>query len=217
MSPTRHGRARGERPSGARATRVKICGVTRPVDARRAAALGADAIGLNFWPGSKRFVDVEPARRIAEAAGPLVWLVGVFVNQPRLHIRRVVRAVGLHAIQLHGDETVADTEGWPLPVFKAVRLGRRAPRIPFSTPLLLDAAQPGYGGGGVTADWSVARRVARAHPSLLAGGLTPANVAAAIAAVRPLGVDVASGVESSPGVKDPRLLERFIHVVRRSP
>jgi phosphoribosylanthranilate isomerase len=197
--------------------KVKICGITRPLDARRAADLGADAIGLNFWPGSKRCVSPAQARAIVDALPPFVWAVGVFVNQPRATIRRVVRAVGLHAIQLHGDEAAGALRGYPVPVLKAVRVGDRLPAIPHETPLIIDAAQPGFGGGGVKVDWTLARRIARHHQVLLAGGLTPANVGRAIEAVGPWGVDVASGVESAPGIKDPKLLARFIRAARRYP
>jgi len=195
--------------------RVKICGLTRVVDGQRASDLGVDAVGLNFWPQSKRFVTLEQGAKIARACAPLVWVVGVFVNAARADIERTIARVGLHAIQLHGDERPADTQGYSVPVLKAVHLsGQRTPRIQFTTPLVLDAQQPGYGGGGVTLDWGQARRIARSHQVLLAGGLTPKNVLEAIEAVGPLGVDVASGVESAPGIKDQKLMTRFIRAVR---
>lgn len=194
--------------------KVKICGITRAADAQHAAQAGADAIGLNFWPGSKRFVTVKQARSIVRDLPPLVWVVGVFVNAPREEIEATVRAVGLHAVQLHGDESPRDTRGHAVPVFKALHLARSAPRVPFTVPLVLDAQQPGYGGGGVRFDWKLARRLAATHAVLLAGGLTPRNVREAIAAVRPWGVDVASGVESSPGLKDKSLVTRFIRNAR---
>lgn len=195
--------------------RVKICGLTRVLDAQRASDLGVDAIGLNFWPNSKRFITLEQGAKVARACAPLVWVVGVFVNAPRAEIERAIARVGLHAIQLHGDELSADTRGYSVPVFKAIHLSKgTTPRIRFTTPLVLDAQQPGYGGGGVTLDWARARRVAREHQVLLAGGLTPKNVRQAIEAVEPLGVDVASGVESSPGVKDQKLMARFVRAVR---
>jgi phosphoribosylanthranilate isomerase len=214
--------------------KVKICGITRAADAQHAALAGADAIGLNFWPGSKRFVTVKQARSIVRGLPPLVWVVGVFVNAPREEIEATVRAVGLHAVQLHGDESARDTRGHAVPVFKALHLAPSAqpsleekaaaranfkalhpgPRVRFTVPLVLDAQQPGYGGGGVRFDWKRARRLAAGHPVLLAGGLTPRNVREAIAAVRPWGVDVASGVESSPGLKDKSLVTRFIRNAR---
>ncbi len=194
--------------------RVKICGITREIDAQRACELGADAIGLNFWPGSKRFVTVGAARRIVRSVSPMVWVVGLFVNAPRAQIDQIIAKVGLNAIQLHGDESVADTRGYGVPVYKAVHLKDRVPKIKFSTPLVLDAQQAGFGGGGFTFNWSLARRIARGHEVLLAGGLSCDNVAAAIAEVRPLGVDVASGVESAPGIKDAKLMKRFIATAR---
>ncbi len=194
--------------------RVKICGITRQIDATRACDLGADAIGLNFWPKSKRCVTVSGARKIVRAASPLVWVVGLFVNASRDEINETISRVGLNAIQLHGDESVRDTTGYPVPVFKAVHVKDKVPTIRFKTPLVLDAQQPGFGGGGVAFDWSLARQIAREHEVLLAGGLTSDNVASAINAVRPLGVDVASGVESSPGIKDLKLMRRFIEAAR---
>ena len=194
--------------------RVKVCGVTRQIDARRACDLGVDAIGLNFWPGSRRFVTVSSARRIVQSVSPLVWVVGLFVNASRREITETISRVGLNAIQLHGDESVSDTKGYPVPVFKAVHVKDRVPTIRFTTPLVLDAQQPGFGGGGVAFNWSLARQISRRHDVLLAGGLTCDNVAAAVSAVSPLGVDVASGVESSLGIKDQRLMRRFIEAAR---
>ena len=201
-------------------TFIKICGVTRPDDALSAAALGAQALGLNFYARSKRVVSIDQARAIAAAVPPFVWLVGVFVNASNRVIERTVRAVGLHAVQLHGDEgpeqvTALRTRG--LTTLKALHLGH-APVPPgafvSANALVLDAAQPGYGGGGVRFDWKLARAVTRRRPVLLAGGLTPENVVDALRAVRPFGVDVASGVERSPGIKDSRRMAAFIRAVR---
>lgn len=195
--------------------RVKICGITRVIDAERASGLGADAIGLNFWPKSKRYVSLAHGSKIVRALPSFVWAVGVFVNASRREIDQVISRVGLNAIQLHGDESPADARGYSVPVFKAVHVSNdKAPRIRFSTPLVLDALQPGYGGGGVSFNWALARRIAREHEVLLAGGLTPVNVREAIEAVRPMGVDVASGVESAPGVKDSKLMARFIRAAK---
>ncbi len=194
--------------------RIKICGITRVIDAERAADLGADAIGLNFWPRSKRFVSsVTQARAIVQALPPFVWAVGVFVNARRSEIDQLVSRVGLHAIQLHGDEGVADTRGHAVPVFKAVHIGQSLRRFG-SVPFVLDAQQPGYGGGGITLDWKRSRRIARDHRVLLAGGLTPKNVGEAIEVVQPYGVDVASGVESSPRIKSKQLMKQFIEAAR---
>lgn len=200
--------------------KVKICGITTVADALLAARLGADAIGLNFFPGSKRFVEPAVARAIVQALPPLVWAVGVFVNEPLRALERVARHVGLHAVQLHGEETEAFAARLRLPTWKALAVGDAPPDgrgYPQVQALVLDAAQPGHGGGGVTFDWRLARAVARQRPVLLAGGLTPHNVAAAIRAVRPWGVDVASGVESSPGHKHPRKLAAFLRAARSTP
>jgi phosphoribosylanthranilate isomerase len=208
--------------------RVKICGVTRVDDAVRAAYLGADAIGLNFWPGSKRVVDVATAREIVDALPPLVMAVGVFVDQAPEDVRRIASEVRLSAVQLHGSESVADCGGHTVPVYKAFRCAPRddSGGLPWVeevslysgavTGVLLDAASSGPGGTGRVCDWALAKKVASELPVLLAGGLTPANLAAAIAAVRPWGVDVASGVEASPGVKDPDLMARFIRVAKET-
>jgi phosphoribosylanthranilate isomerase len=197
--------------------RVKICGVTRVEDALLAARLGADAIGLNFWPRSRRRVDVEQARRIVEALPPLVPAVGVFVNQPRDEILAIAGRARLAVVQLHGDEPPHACEGFPVPVWKALRLASPLPLAWLDEwpvqGFLLDAPDlgaGGYGGSGRTCDWEVAREAASRAPVLLAGGLGPDNVADAIRAVRPWGVDVASGVEASPGVKDPDKLAAFV-------
>jgi phosphoribosylanthranilate isomerase len=208
--------------------RVKICGVTRVDDAVRAAYLGADAIGLNFWPGSQRVVDVATAREIVDALPPLVMAVGVFVDQAPADVRRIASEVRLSAVQLHGKEGVADCAGHAVPVYKAFRCAPRddSAGLPWAddvslysgsvTGVLLDAASSGPGGTGRVCDWALAKKVASELPVLLAGGLTPANLAAAIAAVRPWGVDVASGVEASPGVKDPDLMARFIRIAKET-
>jgi phosphoribosylanthranilate isomerase len=191
---------------------VKICGVTREEDITLARTLGASAIGINFWPQSPRFVgSLARARALAEAAAGL-QVVGVFVNQPAAEIDAALAFLTL--VQLHGDESPAFAARFQDRYIRAVRVRGEADlaeidrhRCPF---YLLDAAAPGYGGGGQTFDWTLAARAASQHKIVLAGGLTPANVRAAVHAVRPYGVDVASGVESSPGVKDAAKLRSFI-------
>lgn len=207
--------------------RVKICGVTRVDDAVRAAYLGADAIGLNFWSRSKRCVSVATAREIVDALPPLVMAVGVFVDQPVEEVRGIVSEAHLSAVQLHGGESVADCGAQAVPVYKAFRCAPRddTSGLPWTDEIasysgtagvLLDAAAGGPGGTGRVCDWTLAQKLAADLPVLLAGGLTPDNVAAAIAAVRPWGVDVASGVEASPGVKDPDLMARFIRAAKET-
>lgn len=195
--------------------RVKICGVTRPEDARAAASLGADMIGLNFWPESRRFVDAAAARAVAAAVPESVWRVGVFVNASRAEIEELRDAVGLTAVQLHGDEPPELVDGWPCPVIRALRLTGSddvARMLGGSEPdfvLCEGRAGGGYGGAGETFDWSWASAV----PSdrlIVAGGLEPGNVGAAVRTLRPFAVDVASGVESSPGIKDAAKMRELI-------
>lgn len=209
------------------ATKIKICGVTLPDDAARVAALGADFIGLNFWPRSKRYL--EPARApliaaAARAAGP-IQVVGVFVDATAEDVRAVTAQVDLDIIQLHGDESpddvraIADAIGRP--VWKAIAAGTPADIEHLAIwpvdAVLLDTPSAGRGGSGVAFDWSLAAEARRRHPAVplvLAGGLDPDNVGAAIAAVAPWAVDVASGVEAAPGIKDPGKLAAFIAAVR---
>lgn len=197
--------------------RVKICGITTVADAALAVRAGADAIGLNFYDRSSRVVSVARARRIVASLPPFVWVVGVFVNATAATINRLSREVGLHVVQLHGDEPEALIHRLQRPVYRALHVGTKrlvASSFPSASALVLDAAQPGFGGGGRTFDWSRAKAIAARRPVLLAGGLTPENVAAAIATVHPLGVDVASGVESKPGTKDPRAVAEFVRAAR---
>jgi phosphoribosylanthranilate isomerase len=193
---------------------VKVCGITRMEDARVAVDAGAGAIGFIFWPASPRFIDPYRARAIAAALPPFVTSVGVFVDQPLDHVSGVASLVRLSAVQLHGSETPEYAAALGRPVIKAMTLND-APNSPGQGPrsdldrwpshvtLLIDACDPvKKGGTGQTIDWAAAARVAGRRPILLAGGLTPENVGAAIARARPFGIDVSSGVEASPGVKD---------------
>jgi phosphoribosylanthranilate isomerase len=183
---------------------VKICGITRVEDALAAAELGADAIGFIFWPGSPRFVDPYRARRIAAALPRLVRTVGVFVDQPADYIAGVANLVRLFAVQLHGDETPHAVAAVGRPAINSIKPGaNRLEDWPSNVTLLLDAHDPvKKGGTGTPVDWNAAAAIAARRPMLLAGGLTPENIADAIACVRPFGVDVSSGVETSPGVKN---------------
>lgn len=206
---------------------VKICGITRVEDAEQAAADGADLLGLNFWPGSKRRVTPESAAPLVVAArtmSPTVQLVGLFVDQSEGEITGIASAVGLDIVQLHGDEPpslVAALATRGLQVWKAHAVTRPEdidglPAWPADAHLL-DAPSPGRGGSGKTFDWALAEAaVAAGHRVVLAGGLTPDNVAEAVARVRPYAVDVASGVESSPGVKDAAKVRAFVAAARPS-
>jgi phosphoribosylanthranilate isomerase len=189
-------------------TRVKICGVRRIEDALLAAELGASAVGLIFWPSSARFIDPYRARAIAAALPPFVSAIGVFVDQPPEYVAGVAGLVKLQAVQLHGAEAPESYARFPYRVIKAVPVGNTfdasvLDRVPPSATVLLDAHDPvRRGGTGRTIDWSLAAAAARRRPVILSGGLTAANVGAAVDAVRPYAIDVASGVESAPGVKD---------------
>jgi phosphoribosylanthranilate isomerase len=208
-------------------TRVKICGVTLPDDAARVASAGADFIGLNFWPKSKRYLAPERAPMIASVvrATGTAKLVGVFVDPELDEIQEVTARVDLDIIQLHGDESPDFVKRVSLavyrPVWKAlpVRSSRDLQALDIwpAEALLLDAPVPGRGGAGTTFDWQLAREARERFPKLhvvLAGGLTPDNVSTAIQAVEPWAVDVASGVEAAPGVKDASKLDAFIGAVR---
>ncbi|HVZ86230.1 MAG TPA: phosphoribosylanthranilate isomerase [Polyangia bacterium] len=197
---------------------VKICGVTTAKDAAMAAEMGADAVGINFWPGSKRYVEPASARAIVDAIPAGVLKVGVFVNAPAAEVAQRLSALGLDRAQLHGDERAADFQAMePARLIRVVRVRDAASfdaEAGWSPALwLYDAFVEGFGGGGVAAPWGLIAERAR-RPFLLAGGLTPENVADAVRATRPDGVDVASGVERAPGVKDPAKLATFIAAAR---
>ena len=205
---------------------VKICGITRLEDAELATELGAWAIGFLLWPESKRYVDPGVVAGITRVMRRKVQLVGVFVNQTIDEIADMVDVLGLTHVQLHGDEgpsfctAVAERTG--LRVIKAVRVGSGADiqsAARFHTDLLLldAAAGTARGGTGQTWDWALAAQRHSHVPLIVAGGLTPENVADGIAAVRPWAVDVASGVESEPGVKDPAKVQAFIAAAQDSP
>jgi len=194
---------------------VKICGLTTVDDALRCVEAGADAIGLNFWSGSPRCVDIPRARAIVQAAGDRAAMVGVFVDFTLERVGEILRETGIVWAQLHGDEP-PELVGALLPhAYKAIsaRDGSaiELARIYPGEQLLLDAHVTGIPGGtGRTFDWTIAAAVARERKLTLAGGLTPDNVADAVRAVDPFRVDVASGVESAPGKKDPELVRRFV-------
>jgi phosphoribosylanthranilate isomerase len=185
---------------------VKICGITRAEDADAAVRAGASAIGFIFWPDSPRFIDPFRARRIARTLPPFITPVGVFVNQPAEYVNQVAALVRLGAVQLHGDENPEYARAMARPVVKAISTihAATAQGWPANVMLLVDAHDPvKRGGTGAPPDWHAAARLARDRRILLAGGLGPETVAAAIAAVNPFGIDVSSGVERAPGIKDP--------------
>ena len=204
---------------------VKICGVTTGEQATAIVAAGAAALGINFWPKSKRFVALESALPwLLELAGT-VPRVAVTVNADDDELHRIYESGGIDWIQLHGDETpgrVRSLTQQGLPVFKAMGIRDRAmleaAAAYESTTLLLDAYAPNeYGGSGESMDWALGAEAVQTWPErqiVLAGGLTPENVAEAVRQVRPAAVDVASGVEVSPGVKDLAKVRAFIAAVK---
>ena len=204
--------------------RVKICGITRPEDAEAALYAGADAIGMVFYQKSSRYVsDLGLAREIALSAGPFVTVVALVVDAQAEFIDTLLAAVPVDSLQFHGNETAAFCDQFKRPYIKALRMqeGLDATleicRYPGATGFLLDAYKAGVPGGtGESFDWS--RFPKGGHRSLiLAGGLSPQNVAEAIRMTRPYAVDVSGGVEASPGIKDPNKIAAFIQKVRSNP
>jgi phosphoribosylanthranilate isomerase len=197
---------------------VKICGITRLEDAQQAVAHGATAIGFVFWPRSPRYVAPDRAAEIVRTLPSAVITVGVFVNEPVDRVRAIAATAGVGIVQLHGDEPPAYADAVGYPIFRSVTLDdavEASAAWPVGTRLLLDAAdRDRRGGTGVQVDWSRAAAIARQHPVILAGGLTPDNVAEAIGFVEPYGVDVSSGVESVPGIKDATKVARFLENAR---
>lgn len=190
--------------------RVKICGIRRLEDALLSAELGASALGFVFWPSSPRFLDPYRARKIADALPPFVTTVGVFVDQPEAYVFGVARLLNLGAVQLHGQEPPESYANGTHRVIKAVAVTEGRDCVPAVTAVparaivLLDAHDPARRGGtGRTIDWKQAAAAAAVRPIILSGGLNADNVRDAVDVVRPYGVDVSSGVESRPGVKDP--------------
>jgi phosphoribosylanthranilate isomerase len=206
--------------------RVKICGITNRADAVTAAVLGADALGFNLFPGSKRHIDLDENSAWIAALPPFVTRIAVLVNVPLDEARRVALHPAVDLVQLHGDEDAdycARLAESGRPFIKALRIRDRddiACAADYSTShLLIDAHVPGaYGGMGAPIDLALAREIVTRHPDLhviLAGGLTPVNVADAVHIVRPFAVDVASGVEREPRRKDAPLMAAFIDAARR--
>jgi phosphoribosylanthranilate isomerase len=201
-------------------TKIKICGIKTLKDALAAMDAGTDLIGFNFYPKSPRHIDVGICRDIMSVMRQYghITYVGVFVNASVEEVRATIETCGLNLAQLHGDETPEMLDALSGKAFKAFR-GIPADVSSYardeSPTLLVDAAVKGvYGGSGVTADWSAAMELAKKYPLLLAGGLTPENVVDAVRQVKPWGVDVASGVESAPGEKDPSKMKAFVQAVR---
>ena len=214
-------------------TIIKICGIKTLKDSLAAIDAGADYLGFNFYPKSVRFIEKEICAEITSVlkrAHPNIKLVGVFVNLPVDEVKDILETCSLDLAQLHGDETPEIVTAFDGRAFKAIRLSAQSQEqvstsvFPFlksvpesaSPAFLVDAAVKGlYGGSGITADWPAAAELAKRYPLLLAGGLTPENVADAVRQVKPWGVDVASGVESAAGEKDASRMKAFVRVVKR--
>lgn len=202
-------------------TIVKICGIKTLSEALAALEAGADYLGFNFFPQSVRFIEPHEFSGIAsiiKKENPSIKLVGVFVNSSADEIRSLLNTGLLDLVQLHGDESPEFCASFGNMAFKAYRglpeMDAKAYIRNEAPAFLMDASVNGaYGGTGLTADWSAAARLAKKYPLLLAGGLNPENVAEAVRQVNPWGVDVASGVESSPGIKDAGRIRSFIQAV----
>jgi phosphoribosylanthranilate isomerase len=200
--------------------RVKICGITNLEDALMAVEAGADALGFVFFRGSPRFISPEQAAAIIRRLPPFVQMVGLFVNEDLATVNKVVGQSGLDLVQLHGEESPDYCTGVKRRIIKAFRV-KDASTLDDMTnyhvaACLLDAWSPAaHGGTGTTFNWDIAARAAASHRIILAGGLTPDNVAEAIATVNPYAVDVSSGVESAPGKKDATLIRAFIGATER--
>lgn len=198
---------------------IKICGLTNVDDARWALEEGADYLGFVLYSKSPRCVGYDDLNRIADSLPPEANLVGVFVDEAPILVKNVAEACRLEAVQLHGNEEPGDFDHFIVPVWRAVRF-RNGVWIPDPgrwdpDRYVMDADTPQFGGAGARTDWDAAAGFSREHHAMLAGGLTPGNVAEAIRRVRPMGVDVSSGVETEPGKKDLKKVAAFIRAVRQ--
>ncbi len=199
--------------------KIKVCGMTQLDDVLAAVDCGADAVGFIFYKKSQRHVNESTVKKIVVHLPPFVSRVGVFVNETAERINRLAKVCGLDAVQLHGDESPAFCRKIKVPVIKAFRMKNAESLASLSkyrvNGFLLDAFdEKQWGGTGQTFDWKWARGAKKYGPVILAGGLTPVNVADAVRRVQPYGVDVCSGVEKSPGKKDPRKIRQFFKAVR---
>lgn len=200
-------------------TQIKICGITRIEDAIASVASGADAVGLVFYAKSTRYVAPETAKQICFGVGPFVTTVGLFVNEPKDNVERILKEVPLHLLQFHGDEDRQYCESFNRPYMKAARVRSSSDvqelfkQHPNAVGFLLDAYVEGVPGGtGERFDWTLIPEEL-SNRCILAGGLNAANVADAIKTIHPLGVDVSGGVESSPGIKSSEKVQAFCRAV----
>jgi phosphoribosylanthranilate isomerase len=209
-------------------TRIKVCGITRSQDALYAARAGADALGFIFHPESPRYIDPEEVSIIIDQLPPFVDVVGVFVDKKRSEVEEIIQYCRLNYVQLHGNESSKYAErlfrqSSPCEIIKAFRVGTQTvpdefkPYVPHVRAFLLDTYEKDLvGGTGKSFDWSIIEGLKIVRPYVLAGGLNPENVTAALQSVKPCCVDVNSGVEKSPGIKDHDLISEFIRAVRKS-
>ena len=202
-------------------TIIKVCGLTQVNEALACVELGVQWLGFNCYQGSKRYLPPEAIAAIVGKLPPAVQTVGVFVNASAKEIEETLQQTGLHIAQLHGDESPGFAHALQVPWFRAFRvvddLAEEEIRSYGQELFLLDAAQTGqYGGTGHAFDWKVATRLRDHGKLLLAGGLRPDNVEEAVLQVKPFGVDVASGVESTPGRKDPQKVANFVTAVAQA-
>ena len=200
-------------------TRIKICGITREQDLEAAVEAGADAIGFVFYPPSKRCISPQRARVLADLLPPFVSAVGLFVNADPAVVQATADTARLQLLQFHGEESPEYCDRFALPYIKAARVAPGLDLVEYEATfssargLLLDAFVEGYGGGGEVFDWSLIPKEIAAR-AVLSGGLHAGNVGAGIQALRPLGVDVSSGVEQAKGIKDAALIRNFVAAVR---
>lgn len=201
-------------------TRIKICGITRTQDAAAAVSAGADAIGLVFYPPSPRYLSVERAREIRDTLPPFVQTVALFVNADAAQVSQVIGRLHPSMLQFHGEETPQFCTQFGVPYVKACRVKPGTPALEYLRPFsgaaawLFDSHVPEYGGVGESFDWSLIPETDK--PIILSGGLSAANVGAAVRRVKPWGVDVSTGVESAKGVKDAAKIAAFIAEVRNA-
>lgn len=204
-------------------TRIKVCGITRAEDAACCAELGVDALGFVFYEPSPRYIQPAEACKIFRATPLFMTRVGLFVNAPRETVLAVLAEAPLHLLQFHGDEDEAYCASFGRPYLKAARIKpgldllEFAARFPSADAILCDAFVDGYGGAGKTFDWNLLPPVgAIGRPLVLSGGLDAANVAEAVRRVRPMAVDVSSGVEAAKGIKDHLKIKAFVEKVREA-
>ena len=202
-------------------TRIKICGITRSEDVQAAARAGVDAIGLNFYPPSPRFLSLDWAWQLASEVPPYVSTVAIFVNPSAAEVYTVLERVRPAMLQFHGEETPVFCAQFGVPYVKACRVRPGVDLLEYLRPFsgaagwLLDSHVEEYGGVGESFDWSLVP-AERSHPLVLSGGLSSENVGAAVRRLRPWAVDVSSGVESSKGIKDPAKIAAFVSEVRNA-